>query len=66
MKTASGINSSSSDDEENHQDGYHFEFLNNNNGDESYECMICLKIIKNFVVELPCGHAGCCYCIQHL
>ena len=50
MKTASGINSSSSDDEENHQDGYHFEFLNNNNGDESYECMICLKIIKNFVV----------------
>ena len=51
----------SSSDEET-LDGYHFEFVCNNT-DEAYECMICLKIIKNFV-ELLCGHAGCHYCIQ--
>ena len=51
----SGINDgylSTSSDEEN-LDGYHFNFTNN---DGCYECVICLKIIKNFI-DLPCGHA---------
>ena len=58
----SGINDdylSTSSDEEN-LDGYHFNFTTN---DGCYECVICLKIIKNFI-DLPCGHAGCDYCIQ--
>lgn len=59
---SSGINDLHSSSDEENQDGYHFEFVNNSSGD-GYECVICLKIIKNFV-ELPCGHAGCCFCIE--
>ena len=39
--------------------GYDFQFVNC----DDYQCIICLKIIKDFV-ELPCGHAGCDGCIN--
>ena len=39
--------------------GLEFQFVNC----DDYQCIICLKIIKNFV-ELPCGHAGCDGCIE--
>lgn len=49
-------NEASSDNEDS---GFDFEFVNC----DHYQCIICLKIIKGFV-ELPCGHAGCKYCIE--
>ena len=39
--------------------GLDFQFVNC----DDYQCIICLKIIRNFV-ELPCGHAGCDGCIS--
>ena len=45
------------DDKEDNS-GYDLEFVSC----DDYQCIICSKIIKNFV-ELPCGHAGCDGCI---
>ena len=57
----SGINDGylSTSSDEGSLDGYRFRFVNN----DGYECIFCLKIIRGFV-ELPCGHAGCDYCVE--
>ena len=51
-----GYSSCSSDEEENM--GYPFEFL-----EPDFQCIICQFVIRGFT-ELPCGHAGCKYCIE--
>uniref|UniRef100_A0A7M5V9W7 RING-type domain-containing protein n=1 Tax=Clytia hemisphaerica TaxID=252671 RepID=A0A7M5V9W7_9CNID len=51
-----GYSSSSSEEDENI--GYHFELVEND-----FQCIICHYVIRGFT-ELPCGHAGCKFCIE--
>ncbi|XP_066914167.1 TNF receptor-associated factor 6-like isoform X2 [Clytia hemisphaerica] len=49
---------SSSSSEEDVNIGYHFELVEND-----FQCIICHYVIRGFT-ELPCGHAGCKFCIE--
>ncbi|XP_066914172.1 uncharacterized protein [Clytia hemisphaerica] len=51
-----GYSSSSSMEDEN--TGYPFDFL-----ETDFQCVICTMVIRGFT-ELPCGHAGCKFCIE--
>ncbi|XP_066923492.1 TNF receptor-associated factor 6-like [Clytia hemisphaerica] len=51
-----GYSSSSSNEDENA--GYPFDFL-----ETDFQCIICTMVIRGFT-ELPCGHAGCKFCIE--
>lgn len=52
-----GYSSSSSEEDENI--GFPFEFLET----ADFQCIICTHVIRGFT-ELPCGHAGCKFCIE--
>ena len=59
MATGTGMDEFSIEFSDLEDSGYEFTFVNY----DGFECVICLKIIRNFV-ELPCGHAGCDTCIE--